>query len=91
MLELSSLVMKTPYYDISLVEEILISVKNNQRIDYNSIGSRRFLTRPTIEHIVERMIQEKILIKKSGVIKTTKVGDEMLSVLTVYLRPHNME
>ena len=87
LLEMASNVLRTPGYDISVLEEVLQSVCDHGDVDSYAIGSRRNITEATIDQVVDKSRSAQLLIGDHRHHMLTDTGREMLNFLSSYLRP----
>ncbi len=88
--ELASNVLRTPGYDISVLEEILQSIADTGKVDSKNIGHHRNITSTTIDNVVERSIKSMLINSKLTSLVLTNKGQEMLNYLSSYLRPERL-
>jgi hypothetical protein len=90
LLEMASNVLRTPGYDISVLEEILQDIRDTGTINCKKVGSHRNITDTTIENVFDKSIDLALIIKKYGKYILSEHGKEMLNFLSSYLRPVNL-
>jgi hypothetical protein len=90
LLELASNILRTPGYDISVLEEVLQSIRDESNVHSDAIGRRRFITSATIHGVVVRSMDSGLIERKNDAFTLTQQGQEMLNYLSSYLRPRNL-
>lgn len=87
LLELASHILRTPGYDLSVLEQMLQSVQDFSKVDSEAIGRPRLITAATIDGALDRAIRSGLVYRKTRCLELTEKGKEMLNYLSSYLRP----